>query len=378
MNYKQNKLTYGLKKALLSLKYKRKYNYSYQKVDISHNPIIVLCNCCTRDDAMLVAMSFSRQLDFATDAKYVKSAGKKSYLIPVYPASTNGRACVEIIKRVKAGHSVCLFPEGIRSGDGLTSDIPKEVAKLVKKLGVCLVTYKIDGAYMSHPAWAKYPRRGKTYGHTEHIYPAQNIKKMTVYNIHEAIKSDLYADAAASQSEYQTKFVGKRLAEGIERCLYACPCCKYLNTLTSSGNKIICTKCQKTGEIDELGNISDFPFSNVRDWSNWQRAMIKKLPYVSTEKEIAFDDFCTLVKVDRDLSEKTVCKGRFSITNISLKIEDMETLFDKIVRAELTYDGNLAFATAKMGGAHYEIRNENGYAAVMYLEIYKRFKREKS
>ena len=327
---------------------------------------------------MLVAMSFSRQLDFAADAKYVKIAGKKPYLIPVYSASTNGRACVEIIRRVKAGHSVCLFPEGVRSGDGLTSDIPKEVAKLVKKLGVCLVTYKIDGAYMSHPAWAKYPRRGKTYGHTEHIYPAQNIKKMTVYNIHEAIKSDLYADAAASQSEYQTKFVGKRLAEGIERCLYACPCCKYLNTLTSSGNKIICTKCQKTGEIDELGNISEFPFSNVRDWSNWQRSMIKKLPYVSTEKEIAFDDFCTLVKVDRDLSEKTVCKGRFSITNISLKIEDKEILFDKIRRAELTYDGNLAFATAKMGGAYYEVRNENGYAAVMYLEIYKRFKRDRS
>ena len=377
MNYKRNKFTYAVKKAFWAPKYKQKYNYSYQKVDISHNPIIVLCNCCTKDDARLVAMSFSRQLDFTVDASRLKNT-KDGFAIPVFAASQNGGACTQIIRRIRAGHSICMFPEGVRSGDGVTGEIPYDVARLVKKLGVCLVTYKIDGAYMSHPAWAKYSRRGKTYGHTVHIYPAQNIKKMTVYSIHEAIKSDLYADAAASQSEYQTKFTGKKLAQGIERQLYACPCCKYLNTLTSSGNKIICTRCQKTGEIDSLGNISGFPFVNVRDWSNWQRSMIKKLPYVSTEKEIAFDDYCTLVQVGRDLSESTVCRGRFSATNISFKIEDREILFDKIVRAELTFEGNLAFGVAKSGGSHYEIRNENGYAALMYLEIYKRFKRDKT
>lgn len=378
MNYKRNRFFYGIIKFFVASKYKSKYNYSYQKVNIAYDPVLVLCNCCTKDDAALVAMSFSRPLDFTADASHIKKSGKKGYTIPVCAASLNAGACAGIIRRIRQGHSVCMFPEGIRSTDGVTGEIPYSVAKLVKKLGVCLVTYKIDGGYMSHPSWAKYPRRGKTYGHTVHIYSPQNIKKMTVYNIHEAIKSDLYADAAASQSEYQTKFTGKKLAEGIERQLYACPSCKYLNNLTSSGNKIICAKCQKTGEIDFLGNISEFPFSNVRDWSNWQRSMIKKLPYVSTEKEIAFDDFCTLVKVENDLSESTVCQGRFSITNISLKIADQEILFDTIKRAELTFDGDLAFSTSKSKGSHYEIRNENGYAAGMYLEIYKRFKRDKT
>ena len=106
--------------------------------------------------------------------------------------------------------------------------------------------------------------------------------------------------------------------------------------------------------------------------------MIKKLPYVSTEKEIAFDDFCTLVKVESDLSESIICKGRLCITNISLKIADQEILFDTIKRAELTFDGDLAFSTVKSKGSHYEIRNENGYAAGMYLEIYRRFKRDKT
>lgn len=384
MNYKRNKFFYGLKKWFSASKYKRKYNYSFQKVNIPHDPILVLCNCCTKDDAQLVALSFSRHLYFTVDASHLENTGKSDLLayayspIPVYAASQNAPACVEIIKRIREGLSVCMFPEGVRSGDGLTGEIPYNVARLVKKLGVCMVTYKIDGAYMSHPSWAKYSRRGKTYGHTVCIYPAENIRKMSVSSIYQAIKSVLSSDAIASQAEYQTKFIGKKLAEGIEKQLYACPSCKYLNTLTSSGNKITCSKCQKSGEIDALGNISGFAFSNVRDWSSWQKGMIEKLPYISTEKEIAFDDSCSLFEVKRDFSEELICFGRFSITNISLKLEDREILFDNILRAQLTFDGDLAFATKNCGNSHYEIRSENGYAAIMYLEIYKRFRKNKT
>jgi len=384
MIYKNNKFEYNFKKTFDSLICKHRYNYSYKKVKIPHDPIILVCNCCTKDDAKLIAASFSVPMSFAADASHLENEGIKVDLtsaytaIPIYPASSNAAACVQIIRRIRAGYSVCVFPEGKRSGDGLTSDFTDSVARLVKKLGVCMVTYKIDGAYMSHPSWAKNARRGKTYGHTICVYPESNIRKMSNLSIYQAIKSDLDTDAVASEGEYRTKFDGKRLAEGIENQLYACPCCKYLNTLTSNGNKIICKKCQKIGEIDAFGNITEFGFSNVRDWSDWQSRMIGKLPFVSTEKEIAFDEFCTLLEIGHGYKKETVSKSRLSITNFAIRIGDLEILFDKIKRAELTFDSDLAFSLNDGGNNHFEIRKEGGYAANMYLDILNRFRRTKS
>ena len=142
MIYKNNTFTYNLKKSLEGFVFKRRYNYKYQKVDIPHTPIIVVCSCATRDDAKLVSLSFSRPLCFTADASYLERSGVKSDLskaytvIPVYPAEQNAAACVQIMRRIKQGYSVCVFPEGKRSADGLTSDFSDSVARLVKKLGV--------------------------------------------------------------------------------------------------------------------------------------------------------------------------------------------------------------------------------------------------
>lgn len=382
MIYKNNKLAYNLKKAINGFFVKKKYNYTCQKIEIQHTPIIVVCPCNTKDDAKLVAASFDRPLSFAADASYLEHNKinidlSNAYTpIPVYPVSNNASACTQIIRRIKAGYSVCVFPEGKRSADGLTSDFTDSIAKLVKRLGVCMVTYKIDGAYMSAPAWAKHKRRGRTHGHTVCIYPAENIRKMSVASIYQAIKSDLDFDAIASQSECQTRYDGKKLAVGIEDQLYVCPCCKYLNTLTSNNNKIFCKKCHKLGEIDAYGNISGFTFTNVRDWSNWQKSMISRLPYVSGEKELAYNENVKLALVKHTESTEILCSGRLSITNISIKVDDFEILFDKIKRIDITFEQNLAFSTSQNKNSHYEILCESSYAANMYLDIYRKYKRQ--
>ena len=382
MNFRRNKFYYSLKKGFGSAKYIRKYNYSFQSVDIPYDPIVVLCTARTKDDPMLVAMSFSRHLYFTADESFLTNGGEKKSLrykyspIPIFSASNNTEACLEIIRRVKAGHSICIFPEGKRSGDGTTGEIKKSVAELLKRLCVCVVTYKIDGAYMINPAWAKHMRRGKTYGHTVNIYSPENVKRMSVERLYEAIVSDLSEDAIASVRETQSVYKGENLAEGIENQLCICPACKRLNTLSSKGNSIIC-ECHAGGEIDADGRITGFPFDNVRDWTRWQLSMIESLPFMSEEKELAFNENCELYEIRRDHSSELVCKGRLSASNVSFKISSFEVIFDKILRADVNFDGNLTFATKKAGRSHYEIRCEGGYCAQMYLDILKRYKSSK-
>lgn len=382
MNFRRNKFYYGLKKNFEASKYIRKYNYSFQSVDIPYDPIIILCTARTNDDPELVAMSFSRHLYFVADESRLVNGKEGNKLrhryspIPVFSALPNTEACLEIQKRIEAGHSICIFPEGKRSGDGNTSDIPKSIAQLIKKLGVCTVTYKIDGAYMCSPAWAKHERRGMTYGHTVNIYSPKILKGMSVDKLYSAIVSDLSEDAIASVRETQSVYKGEAVAEGIENQLYICPVCKRLNTMSSNGNSVICI-CGTKGEIDANGEITGFAFDNVRDWTRWQEGMIANLPFLSEEKELAFNENCELYEIRRDLTQHLVCKGRLSISNISIKISDFEMLFDRILRANINFNNNLTFSTRESGRSQYELRCDTGYAAKMYLEIMKRYKGNK-
>ena len=105
--------------------------------------------------------------------------------------------------------------------------------------------------------------------------------------------------------------------------------------------------------------------------------MIANLPFLSEEKELAFNENCELYEIRRDLTWELVCKGRLSISNISIKISDFEMLFDRILRVNINFNNNLTFSTRESKSSQYELRCDTGYAAKMYLEIMKRYKGNK-
>ena len=102
--------------------------------------------------------------------------------------------------------------------------------------------------------------------------------------------------------------------------------------------------------------------------------MIANLPFMSEEKEIAYNENCTLYEVNHGQADKEIVSGRFVATNISFKINSFEVLFERISKADVSFDGDLAFSTRNSKGSHFEIRCKDGFAANMYLEIYKRYK----
>lgn len=350
--------------------------YKYESVNLQNGPMLILCGCSSPDDPMLLASSVNRHVYFVLEDTYCRRAIRRfAYApIPYFPAQANTAAALEIRRRLRNGAAVCLFPEATASGDGLTSEIPISVAKLVKDLSVMTVTYRIDGAYMTRPGWAKFRRKGQTYGHTVHVYTPAMLEKRDVDRIYRDICTDLSTDAAASMNELLLPYRGHHLAENLEKQLFLCPKCRRINSISTSGNRISCV-CGAEGVITETGTIFGFDHNNVRDWSLWQREMIRNMPDFHARQEIAFEENAVLYECRSDLSRKKTVDGKFSVTNRDLSVGELMIPFDKIRRVSLTFDRSLAFGVEGREDAHFVVECEKPYCGELYLLLLKRFAR---
>ncbi len=76
-------------------------------------------------------------------------------VIPVERDGNDMSALREVIKKVKAGHGIVLFPEGTRSKDGLLQPARAGIGLVIEKTGDPVLPMRIFGAYDAYPKNAK-------------------------------------------------------------------------------------------------------------------------------------------------------------------------------------------------------------------------------
>ena len=146
----------------------------------------------------------------------------------------------QMLRALQEGHRVCIFPEGNRSFNGVTMDMETSIAKVAKKSKAKLVTFRIEGGYLTQPRWSTTTRRGKTRGRLINVYTPEQLAEMSDGQISEAIITDLYEDAYETQERERIRFKGKDLALGIESTLFVCPKCGEIGKLHSKEDRFYC------------------------------------------------------------------------------------------------------------------------------------------
>ena len=175
--------------------------------------------------------------------------------IPRVKAITEIQTVINILKRLKAGANVCMFAEGNRSFSGETGVVHPATGKLVKKSGVSLITFRLDGGYFTSPRWSKTLRKGMMKGRMIKEYTPEELKTMTADEVYSAIKSDLYVNAYEEQEKDPVEYTGDKLAENLETALYWCPKCESIATLKSKGDRLFC-ECGLDLKYDTYGYLT--------------------------------------------------------------------------------------------------------------------------
>ncbi len=167
--------------------------------------------------------------------------------------SPDMKSAMGILRTIRKGYPVVIFPEGRLSPDGRTNPII-EGAAFYRKLNVDLVLVKINGAYFSQPKWRRKRFNSRVKVKVERIVRKEELQKMSLQDIEAIIAQTLGNNASENQID---RYRQKTKAVGLENLLYRCPECGSLYTTKGLGNDLVCTKCGSTRTLGE-----DYRFSN--------------------------------------------------------------------------------------------------------------------
>ena len=315
-------------------------NAKVKKYKPKNKNFIVIANHSDGMDPIYITCSLKRYIRFIAGDHVVLNPWVKFFFVTLLGWIVKGRdnptsVLINDMKRsAEEGVPTGLFAEGTITPNGETGFFSPRTGQLVKDLGVALITYRIKGGFFHTPRWGTGLRRGPIRGKVVNEYSVEELQNMTVEEINNAIKKDIYVNAFDEQRKRPRIYKGKNLAEHIERILYICPHCEKVGTMHSKGNYLTCD-CGYQVEFGRDGffhpSSKELVFDNVLDWDKWQKPLWKQMVLDAGENDLIFEEknqiVYTLIKRKKVvLSEDAVLrlyKHKFEIILNSKQIIEM-------------------------------------------------------
>ncbi len=124
-------------------------------------PVVILANHQSHLDPPLVGGATKRQLSYlARDTLFTGALAPliRSYdAVPVDREGTGLAGIRAILKRLKEGGAVLLFPEGTRTKDGDLQELKPGFIALVRRSKATVIPLGMDGPFDAWPRGAKFP-----------------------------------------------------------------------------------------------------------------------------------------------------------------------------------------------------------------------------
>lgn len=380
---------------LLRVFLRLKFNYHFEKVKPKHRPYIVLANHATNYDPIMLGESFPELLHYVA-SDHIFRLGRVSKLlmflvepIPRLKSSTELQTVKQVLNKLRKGFSVCIFAEGNMTFSGETGYIPISTGKLVKLSGVALITYRIDGGYFSNPRWGKKLRKGCMSGQIVSEYSPETISDMTVAELNDVIKKDLYVNAYDEQKVKQIPYQGIDIAENLEIALYLCPLCGRIGTLKSIRDEFYCPcglhlRYTQYGYF-ESGEGGDPPFPTVLEWFRWQSTEIEKKTGEFFEEPIGepffSDNGQSLWLIGKASHAELQGRGTLYLFNDRLELEQengSRFSFPLERISDMSIYGRMVLIFTTNDQMTYEIKSDHSRSAVKYLDVFQYYKSNKN
>ena len=356
----------------------RKFNFTHDGFEPAEieGPVLVAINHACAYDPILLGVAFrNKPLTFIASEHILRMKtwgpvlDRHFSLIPHQKGAKSSRTALVAMKRIKRGESIFLAAEGEQTWDGRSMPVMPYTGKLVKGSGATLVTYMLEGGYLSAPRWSMETRKGKVYGHMVNVYSPDTLREMSDEEVEAAIAKDLWFDTwewQKTRPEGPVRFKCKAgFAEGLERDVFTCPECGAFGTLRSSGDNIGCSCGFKVRMTDTGFFEPAVPVETIVDWEKLDRealtARMKELrENGSAEETLIFaDDNVTLVSIGDDHAEEEAAHGKVALIykeeNFVLTIGEHEFKVPGISNMTMVLAARVVFSDES---GYYELRSE--------------------
>jgi 1-acyl-sn-glycerol-3-phosphate acyltransferase len=170
---------------------------------------------------------------------------------PKRKATQDFSSVKNMIRLLRGGHKVCLFPEGMRTWDGRLCELVPGIVTLIQRMKVPVIACRQEGSYLAHPRWARHMRRFPVTLTFEKVYDVNEIPEDPARVTRDLEKVLQYDDYAIEVDE--TRYRKSGLARDVTKLLYRCPNCRTYEGLKVqrpfSSNRIECASCFSSWRI---------------------------------------------------------------------------------------------------------------------------------
>ncbi|MBE6761983.1 MAG: hypothetical protein E7551_06810 [Ruminococcaceae bacterium] len=188
----------------------------------------------------------------------------------------------DIFHAVKKNNtSVLLYPEASYSFDGTATTLPESLGKLIKKLGVSVVTIITKGAFAHQPLYNNLKKRKvKISAEMECVLTNEQIENLSFDKINQIIGEKFKFDNFRWQQQNKIEIKEKFRADYLHRVLYKCPHCSVEGETVGEGTTLTCKACGKVWELTEYGFMraqnGETEFDHIPDWYNYERQEVRR------------------------------------------------------------------------------------------------------
>lgn len=277
-----NRIAVAIVRALLSVTVGPRYRLrasGVEAVPSTGGPCIIVANHVGFWDPFFIGMQVPRTVQYVTSDNIFRTAFfgfimRMMGSIPKTKFVRDVRAVAAILRVLKSGGIVGIFPEGRRSWDGRSIRPMPEVARLLKRVKVPVVAAVIKGGYLSKPRWARSVRRGRIEICYSRLFEGDDLQEIPLSVVERRMRKAVEFDEMECQRRERIPFRGRRRAEYLERLLFVCQRCETIGSLRSHRDTLRCEQCGCATEFGVDGFLypvhGPHRFDTLGSWNDWQ------------------------------------------------------------------------------------------------------------
>ena len=318
--------------GMMNRHYKVDFSYDYDPKSIKDQPAVLLSSHASRLEFLYTVYGFGRK-DINVVCGFQNIFKKGLYrlfiafgAISKYLYQPDIMCVKNMLRALKRGGAVGLFPEGIQSTSGSTHPINPATARFIKSCKATVVVCTTKGAYLATNRYSKDRKKGYIGVHYTHLFTPQTLAELTEEEIYKQMLAAISYNDFAFNKVARHKYVGKEPnAAGLDKILYKCPDCQKENLLQVEGEVIQCAHCGFAAKVNEYYDLvlqkgNALP-SDIDAWFKWQRRCVAE--------EIGSDSFALtmsgslcMLKFDKlrkpPKDRELLSVGRATLTNQGL------------------------------------------------------------
>lgn len=250
-------------------------------------PYIVVSNHASRMDYIYTGLAFlPHRLNFVAGyneffRSHLAFVFRLLQVIPKRNFTPDLHTVKEIMRIIRAGGRIILFPEGMSSIGGNSQPCAIGGGKLLKKLGVPVLVCRIRGGYLTNTKYCLDERRGRVEVEVDELFSPDKLASMTADEIQSALDAEIRNDDYAWNKTARVAYEGHgRMALDLHTLLFKCPRCGEELRMKGEGDVIRCEACGNGATMNAYYDLIPLDDTCVLPetpsaWWNWQREQVR-------------------------------------------------------------------------------------------------------